>query len=599
MLHYFTILMNTSSKSYKSVIAFFWQFIRPHPWTFFFTFILSLVWALDATLWPFIFRKIIDIFTQYENLREAAFPAFKTPIIWALCLWLIIEYGFRAMGVLFARAIPRLESDIRMKMFDHIQYHSPKYFNEHFAGSLSNKITDMTTQASFIIQNLLIMFIPALTTCVMAITFFAFIKPIFALLIGLWIVNFIAVCLIFAKKCSTLETLHSEIRTSLLGKIVDSFSNNFAVNLFYRFSFEKRRIAITQAEEAKSNYKSKIMIEKMRFCIGIFSWTEAFLIYGFMLYYWMQGEITTGQAVQIFNTVWNVGMILWMTGTTLPAMYQSFGIAKQALSVMNDPQDIVDAPHAKPLIITKGEIIFEKVSFHYGERKLFQNKEVHIRGGEKVGLVGYSGAGKSTFVNLILRFYPVKTGRILIDGQNIADATLATLRQDVALIPQDPLLFHRSLKENIQYGRIDASEEEIVKAAKLAHCDEFIQNIPKGYDALVGERGTKLSGGERQRIAIARAILKNSPIIIFDEATSALDSVTESYIQDSLETLMQNRTTIVIAHRLSTLSKMDRILVFDQGKIVEDGSHDKLMALNGHYAKMWKTQAGGFLPETP
>lgn len=250
-------------------------------------------------------------------------------------------------------------------------------------------------------------------------------------------------------------------------------------------------------------------------------------------------------------------------------------------------------------MVKQGEIIFENVSFQYGEKKLFNNKDVHIKGGEKVGLVGYSGAGKSTFVNLILRFYPLGKGRILIDGQDIAHVTLDSLHQQVALIPQDPLLFHRSLEENILYGNIKASKEEVIQAAKMAHCDEFIRKCPNGYASLVGERGTKLSGGERQRIAIARAMLAACPILILDEATSSLDSVTEKYIQESLERLMQNRTTLVIAHRLSTLAKMDRILVFEQGQVVEEGSHSELIAKKGHYAYMWEMQAGGFLPDTP
>ncbi|HEY5235990.1 MAG TPA: ATP-binding cassette domain-containing protein, partial [Rhabdochlamydiaceae bacterium] len=210
----------------------------------------------------------------------------------------------------------------------------------------------------------------------------------------------------------------------------------------------------------------------------------------------------------------------------------------------------------------------------------------------------YSGAGKSTFVNLILRFFSLEKGKILLDGQDIASVTLESLRSQVALIPQDPILFHRTLEDNIHYGRVEASQKEVVEAAKLAHCDEFIQRCPDGYATLVGERGTKLSGGERQRIAIARAMLTAAPILILDEATSALDSVTERYIQDSLEKLMQNRTTLVIAHRLSTLAKMDRILVFDQGKVVEEGSHEQLLSKGGHYARMWRMQAGGFLPDS-
>ena len=216
-----------------------------------------------------------------------------------------------------------------------------------------------------------------------------------------------------------------------------------------------------------------------------------------------------------------------------------------------------------------------------------------------MGLVGYSGAGKSTFVNLILRFFSLEKGRILIDGQDIASSTLESLRSNITLIPQDPILFHRSLEDNIRYGRIEAAQEEIITAAKLAHCDEFIKKCSHGYDSLVGERGTKLSGGEKQRVAIARAMLVQAPILILDEATSALDSVTENYIQESLEQLMTHRTTIVVAHRLSTLSKMDRILVFDQGKIIEQGSHQELMDKKGHYAHMWHMQAGGFLPERP
>ncbi len=290
-------------------------------------------------------------------------------------------------------------------------------------------------------------------------------------------------------------------------------------------------------------------------------------------------------------------MILWTVGSALPVLFQSFGTAKQAYSLMSDPQDMEDQPNAKELKVRNGEIIFENVSFHYGEKKLFSNKKAHIRGGEKVGIVGFTGAGKSTFISLILRFFPLHSGKILIDSQEIATVTLESLRRQIALIPQDPILFHRTLRENISYGKPDATEEAIIAAAQLAQCDEFIRQIPGGYEAKVGERGTKLSGGEKQRIAIARAILVDAPILILDEATSSLDSVTEKYIQKSLEKLMENRTTIVIAHRLSTLFRMDRILVFDQGKIVEEGSHSTLMDTHGLYAKMWNMQVGGFLPD--
>jgi ATP-binding cassette subfamily B protein len=288
--------------------------------------------------------------------------------------------------------------------------------------------------------------------------------------------------------------------------------------------------------------------------------------------------------------------VMWMVGSVLPTLFQSVGTMKQAYSVMQDANDLGDKPEANELKVSTGEIVFENVSFQYGEKKLFENKHVRIKGGEKVGLVGFTGAGKSSFINLILRFYPLKSGKILIDGQDIADVSLKSLRRNIALIPQDPVLFHRTLRENISYGNPEVTESALFSAAAKAHADAFIRGIPNGYEAKVGERGTKLSGGEKQRVAIARAILTNAPILILDEATSALDSVTEGYIQDSLEKLMQGRTTLVIAHRLSTLARLDRILVFDKGKIVEEGTHEALLAQNGLYARMWNRQVGGFLP---
>jgi ATP-binding cassette subfamily B protein len=294
----------------------------------------------------------------------------------------------------------------------------------------------------------------------------------------------------------------------------------------------------------------------------------------------------------------NVMMMIWYTSISIPTLYQSIGLSKQAFILLKHPQDIVDAPKAKDLKITSGAIEFKNVNFYYDDFPLFQNLSVKIKGGEKIGLVGYSGAGKTSFINLILRFYPVTSGQIYIDGQDISNITLESLRKQVALIPQEPSLFHRSIKENILYGDVEAKESEIIEAAKLAHCHEFIQDSSEGYNTLLGERGTKLSGGERQRIAIARAILAKARILILDEATSALDSITENYIQESLSLLMENTTTLVIAHRLSTLASMDRILVFKEGEIIEQGSHEELLELGGYYKDMWETQAFGFTEES-
>lgn len=580
----------------RALISFIWKFLNLQRWKFFFVFFLSLVWAIDATILPYLLGKIVDTFNLYDGDREGAWSALKWLLVGVVVLWVVVESGFRARDFVQARAIPKLEANIRMAMFDHIQHHSPKYFNEHFSGSLSNKINDMTTQVTLLLQNMTI-FIPALATCALSIVFFYQVNPLFAMILGVWIFVHLCICFAFTKKCAEYSNIHGEARSSLAGKIVDSLTSNFTVNLFYRFRFEKRHIEVYQKEEQTKNHQARQYVAWMFAWLSVLFIAGGIVLNGFMIVRWMQGMLSTGEIIQVFNTTWNVLMIMWFAGEVIPQFFQSLGIASQALTVMQDPQDILDTPHAKPLSVTKGEIVFENVTFQYGEKQLFQNKAVHIKAGEKVGLVGYSGAGKSTFVNLILRFYPVEKGKILIDGQNIADITLESLRAQVTLIPQDPLLFHRSLEDNIRYGRIDASKEEIVQAAKFAHCDEFIRKCPNGYDTLVGERGTKLSGGERQRIAIARAMLTHAPILILDEATSALDSVTERFIQDSLEKLMQNRTTLVVAHRLSTLAKMDRILVFDQGKIVEQGSHPQLLSQNGHYSRMWQMQAGGFLPD--
>lgn len=594
-------MKNTSKSAQKpsiSLFSFIWKLVRLQPWSFFFIYFLSLTWSVDSTLWPYILRLIIDTLTQYDMDRSSAWMSLKWPLIAGVCLWFLVEIGFRTRDFLRAKAFPILEANIRMMMFDHIQHHSPKYFNEHFAGTLSNKIADMTTHVISIIQNMMV-FIPAIASTILILLFFSGINSLFAIILAIWIVLHFTICFLFTKKCVEYSNEHGEVRSTLAGKIVDSFTNNFAVNLFSRFQFEKKRIADYQKVEQEKNYQAQHYISVMLTSLSVLFLIGMLTLNSFLILYWIQNKITTGEVIQVFNTTFNVIMILWIAGDLLPQFFKSVGIASQALSVMNDPQDVIDPPATPALIVSKGEIIFENVSFQYGEKKLFNNKDVHIKGGEKIGLVGYSGAGKSTFVNLILRFFPIEKGRILIDGQNIAHITLDSLHKQIALIPQDPLLFHRTIEENIQYGNIEASKEEVIQAAKMAHCDEFIKKCPMGYASLVGERGTKLSGGERQRIAIARAMLAGSPILILDEATSSLDSVTENYIQESLERLMENRTTIVVAHRLSTLAKMDRILVFDQGKVVEEGSHNELMAKQGHYMNLWQMQVGGFLPDTP
>ena len=587
------------SERTTNLIDFIWGFIRKQRLIFAIILFLSFMWTVEILFWPFFLRKIVDVLTLYDINRLSAWPLLKVLLFLGAASWIFMEATFRLRDFIQARSFPKLEADIRMTLFDHVQRHSPKYFNEHFSGSLANKIGDLVLTTLVILRNLLICFIPTCLTCIVTIIIFSQINTFLALIVGLWLVIHFTLCWICTLKCTEYSHLHGESRSTLVGKIVDSLTNNFAVNLFFRFRFEKDHIAQYQKEELKANYQAQIYSVKMWSYLCAILALEMFTLVWFLIFYWMRGTVSTGEVVQVFYTIWNLSMAVLLIADRAPEFFQSVGIAKQALLVMQDPQDILDPPHSLDLSSYRGEIVFENVSFCYGEKNIFRDKNLKIHAGEKVGLVGYSGAGKSTFVNLILRFFSLEKGRILIDGQDIAHVTLESLRKNIALIPQDPILFHRSLEDNIRYGEVEASQEEVVKASKLAHCDEFIKNCSKGYDSLVGERGTKLSGGEKQRIAIARAMLLKAPILILDEATSALDSVTEKYIQDSLEKLMTNRTTIVVAHRLSTLSKMDRILVFDQGEVIEQGSHLELLNKQGHYAHMWQMQAGGFLPDNP
>jgi ATP-binding cassette subfamily B protein len=327
----------------------------------------------------------------------------------------------------------------------------------------------------------------------------------------------------------------------------------------------------------------------------------SFLILQAVCFWWLlEGLVTQtmtpGDFVLVLTLNLRIVETFWNIAKEMRDFWEKTGDVVQGLAVIQVPLEIKDKPNAPQLSVPKGEIVFENVQFQYhGAESLFEHKSVIIKPGQKVGLVGYSGSGKSTFVNLILRLFDVTAGNIKIDGQDIREVTQDSLHEAIAMIPQDPSLFHRSIFENIVYGRRDATNEEVIKAAKRAHAHDFIISLSGGYDTQVGERGVRLSGGQRQRIAIARAILKNAPILILDEATSQLDSVTEGEIQQSLWDLMQHKTSLVIAHRLSTLLSMDRILVFDKGCIVEDGSHQELLNQDGLYKQLWEAQIGGFL----
>jgi ATP-binding cassette subfamily B protein len=382
------------------------------------------------------------------------------------------------------------------------------------------------------------------------------------------------------------------------GKIVDAVTNILNAKLFARLHFEREYLNGFLETEVQAGRRTFWFMERVRW----FQFIAAAALKVGTVYYaltlWDSGMIGVGD----FTMSIGLALLIISDARNLTRRFLEFfeyvGNVANGVDTIVQAHEIVDVPDAKPLKITQGRIEFRNVCFGYEPKQpVFDGLNVVIEPGQRVGLVGFSGSGKSTFVGLMLRNYQPQSGQILIDNMDIQHVLLDSLHEQVSLIPQDPSLFHRSLKENIGYGRLAADDEDIQAAARMAHADEFIQVMPEGYASLVGERGVKLSGGQRQRIAIARVMLKDAPILILDEATSSLDSVTEKTIQENLDRAMGRKTVIAIAHRLSTIAHLDRILVFDQGRIVEDGGHDQLLVKQGVYYRLWTMQAGGFLPE--
>lgn len=582
----------------STVPAFFWHFIKKQPIAFSVFFAAPLLVILEGIVVPYALKLVIDAFMEYDTSREAIMEAI-TPALWLGGLaWFGLVVGARLQEWWQVHVMPRFEADIRMSTLKHLMQHSYNFFSGHLSGNLSNKINDLPRALDSLGMCLRWHIVATIGVVVTALVIMYFIQPFFALVVGIWVVVDLMISFSFVYYVNNAGKENAEDKSQLSGRIVDSIANIVATKLFSKRFHELAYVQEAQNTEMKSNAKVKwrIMIYRCFIDMPVFLlwWGVGYLL----LDYWQKDQITTGDLVFIFNAIWTIMFRLWFLGEALAEMFKDYGIASQALSLIMEPHTLTDKPDAKDLKVKKGEIIFQDVSFEYnkGER-VFDNKNLTIQPGQKIGLVGFSGSGKTTFVNLILRFFDIESGRIMIDGQNIADVTQDSLRSHISLIPQDTGLFHRSLMDNIRYGRLDATDEEIIAVSKKAYCHEFVEKLPEQYSTMVGERGIKLSGGQRQRIAIARAMLKDAPILILDEATSALDSITEKCIQESLAELMQECTTIVVAHRLSTLSEMDRILVFDNGHIIEDGTHEVLLKKKGHYARMWHMQAGGFLPE--
>lgn len=584
----------------KTLFPFFWHFIKPYKRYALGALLVDLLWATHVAVVPYIFKVMIDTVVNYKGEPYGFGKAIFWPAFLYVAMYIYIGILFRFYDYITLTLMPNIKRDIQQKMMHYLEGHSHKYFQNNFAGSLSNKINDMVRGIPEILSIILDFQLPALLGILFASIAMSFVSPIFSAILICWAIIYFFITFKLSKKGEKYAFDFAESGSVLSGKQVDSISNVINVRLFARINHEVLHIKKYMDDTVNKDRKVQWYILKVR----IFQFISMASAISAVLFYLIKqheaGQVTAGDFVMILTMTMRILDVLWNAANQFVRFAQTVGTCQQALTIITQDHEITDLPDAKDLEVTGGNIVFENVTFNYQQNSnLFQNKHVEIEAGSKVGLVGFSGSGKTTFVNLILRFFDIESGRILIDGQDIAKVTQDSLHTNISMIPQDTSLFHRSLMENIRYGRLEAGDDEVIEASKKAHCHEFIEKLPEGYNSLVGERGIKLSGGQRQRIAIARAMLKNAPILILDEATSALDSVTEKYIQNGLHELMQGHTTIVVAHRLSTLSEMDRILVFDKGHIIEDGTHKQLLKKKGHYAKMWEMQAGGFLPESP
>jgi ATP-binding cassette subfamily B protein len=513
-------------------------------------------------------------------------------ISWRLVDWASLNYE------------PALRNTISQTIFARLSLHAHRFFQNNFAGSLSAKIGDLVHTIPSMITTLIHGCLLNLITLTLAIIAMAHVSGWLALGLALWACSFILISLVTMRRFSYLANMSAQAGSGVMAAIVDAITNMLSVRLFAQAAHEASVIGVAQKKYLTASVRRRWFTFSLNATQGFSFWLYQASCLLILVWLHSQQKITPGDFAFILTV--NLGLVdqLWNLSEKMRDFADHWGLASQALATFYEPLEVQDVPGAQRLNATQGAIQFDHVRFNYpGGESLFQNRSITIPAGQKVGLVGYSGSGKSTFVNLILRLYDITSGRILIDGQDIALVTQESLHQAIAVVPQEPTLLHRSIAENIAYGNPTASREEIMAAAYKAAAHDFITSFEAQYDTEVGEGGSKLSGGQRQRIALARALLKNAPILILDEATSQLDTITEKAIQSSLADWFTQhtnhaQTTLVIAHRLSTLLHMDRILVFERGVIIQDGTHNQLIAQEDSlYAMLWRTQVGGFIKE--